>query len=66
MELRKKLDDLLAKGFFVRPSKSPLAFLLLFVEKDGSKRLCLDYRDLNVTTINNKYPLSISMCSLSN
>jgi hypothetical protein len=31
---------------------------VLFMEKkDGSKRLCVDYRALNVVTINNKYPL---------
>ena len=57
VELKKQLDDLLAKGF-IRPSKSPWAFLVLFVEKkDGSKRLCVDYRALNQVTIKNKYPL---------
>jgi hypothetical protein len=57
VELKRQLDDLLAKGF-IRPSKSPWAFLVLFVEKkDGSKRLCVDYRALNQVTIKNKYPL---------
>jgi hypothetical protein len=57
LELKKQLDDLLAKGF-IRPSKSPWAFPVLFVEKkDGSKRLCVDYRALNAVTIKNKYPL---------
>jgi hypothetical protein len=57
LELKKQLDDLLAKGF-IRPSKSPWAFPMLFVEKkDGSKRLCVDYRALNAVTIKNKYPL---------
>jgi hypothetical protein len=47
VELKRQLDDLLAKGF-IRPSKSPWAFPVLFVEKkDGSKRLCVDYRALN-------------------
>jgi hypothetical protein len=57
VELKKQLDDLLAKGF-IRPSKSPWAFPVLFVEKkDGTKRLCVDYRALNQVTIKNKYPL---------
>jgi hypothetical protein len=57
LELKKQLDDLLPKGF-IRPSKSPWAFPVLFVEKkDDSKRLCVDYRALNAVTIKNKYPL---------
>jgi hypothetical protein len=57
VELKRQLDDLLAKGF-IRPSRSPWAFPVLFVEKkDRSKRLCLDYRALNQVTINNKYSL---------
>jgi len=57
VELKRQLDDLLAKGF-IRPSKLPWAFPMLFVEKkDGTKRLCVDYRDLNRVTIKNKYPL---------
>jgi hypothetical protein len=57
LELKKQLDDLLAKGF-IRHSKSPRAYPVLFVEgKDGSKKLCVDYRALNVVTIKNKYPL---------
>jgi hypothetical protein len=57
VELKRQLDDLLNKGF-IRPSKSAWAFSVLFVEKkDGSKRLCVDYRALNQVTIKNKYPL---------
>jgi len=57
VELKKQLDDLLAKGF-IRPSMSPWAFSVLFVEKkDGTKRLCVGYRALNQVTIKNKYPL---------
>jgi hypothetical protein len=56
VELKWQLDDLLAKGF-IRPSKSPWAFPVLLVEKVGTKRLCVDYRDLNRLTIKNKYPL---------
>ncbi|WVZ70841.1 hypothetical protein U9M48_019477 [Paspalum notatum var. saurae] len=45
------------KGF-IRPSSSPWAFPVLFVDKkDGSRRMCVDYRALNDVTIKNKYPL---------
>jgi hypothetical protein len=57
VELKRQLDDLLAKGF-IRPSMSPWASPVLFVEKkDKSKRLCVDYHALNQVTIKNKYPL---------
>jgi hypothetical protein len=57
VELKRQLDDLLAKGF-IRPSRSPWASPVLFVEKkDKSKRLCVDYRALNQVTIKNKYLL---------
>ncbi|KAF5772019.1 putative nucleotidyltransferase, Ribonuclease H [Helianthus annuus] len=56
-ELRTQLDDLLAKGF-IRPSSSPWGAPILFVKKkDGSMRLCIDYRELNKVTIKNRYPL---------
>jgi hypothetical protein len=57
VELKRQLDDLLAKGF-IRPNRSPWASPVLFVEKkDKSKRLCVDYRALNQVTIKNKYLL---------
>ncbi|XP_038976501.1 uncharacterized protein LOC120107335 [Phoenix dactylifera] len=56
-ELKEQLQELLDKGFF-RPSVSPWGVLVLFVKsKDGSLRLCIDYRELNRVTIRNKYPL---------
>ena len=56
-ELKKQLEELLDKGF-IRPSVSPWEAPVLFVKKkDGSFRLCIDYRKLNRVTIKNKYPL---------
>jgi len=47
----------LRKGF-IRPSASPWGSPVLFVAKrDGTIRLCIDYRSLNEVTIKNKYPL---------
>jgi hypothetical protein len=57
VELKKQIDELSEKGY-IRPSTSPWAALVLFVEKkDGTKRMCIDYRSLNEVTIKNKYPL---------
>ena len=56
-ELKDQLEDLLDKGF-IRPSVSPWGAPVLFVKKkDGSLRLCIDYRQLNKVTVKNKYPL---------
>jgi hypothetical protein len=56
-ELKKQLKKLLEQGF-VGPSASPWGSPVLFVEKkDGTKRMCIDYRTLNSMTIKNKYPL---------
>ena len=43
---------------YIRPSTSPWGAPALFVKKkDGSLRLCIDYRRLNRVTIKNKYPM---------
>ncbi|KAG8502860.1 hypothetical protein CXB51_000695 [Gossypium anomalum] len=56
-ELKTQLQELLDKGF-IRPSTSHWGTPVLFVKKkDGSLRLCIDYRQLNKVTIKNKYPL---------
>ncbi|KAL0448590.1 UNVERIFIED_CONTAM: Retrovirus-related Pol polyprotein from transposon.6 [Sesamum latifolium] len=56
-ELKKQLEELLDKGF-IRPSILPWGAPVLFVKKkDGSMRLCVDYRQLKRITIKNKYPL---------
>jgi hypothetical protein len=56
-ELKVHLKELLEKGF-IRPSSSPWGAPMIFVpKKDGTQRLCVDYRALNEVTIKNKYPL---------
>ena len=53
------LDENLEKGF-IQPSKSPAGAPILFVKKkDGSLRLCVDYRGLNKLTVRNRYPLPL-------
>jgi hypothetical protein len=57
IELKKQIKELLEKGF-IRPSSSPWEAPAIFVEKkDGTQRMCVDYRLLNEVTIKNKYPL---------
>ncbi|KAI3819877.1 hypothetical protein L1987_13729 [Smallanthus sonchifolius] len=56
-ELASQLQELSDKGF-IRPSHSPWGAPVLFVKKkDGSFRMCIDYRKLNKLTIKNRYPL---------
>ncbi|GKF14845.1 hypothetical protein Tco_0056307 [Tanacetum coccineum] len=56
-DLSEQLKELSNKGF-IRPSSSPWGAPVLFVKKkDGSFRMCIDYRELNKQTVKNRYPL---------
>ena len=56
-ELKRQLEELTSQGY-IQPSKSPYGAPVLFVKKkDGSMRLCVDYRALNAVTVKNSYPL---------
>jgi hypothetical protein len=56
-ELKVQLEELFAKGY-IKPSKSPYGAPVLFVhKKDGTLRMCVDYRAFNKATVKNWYPL---------
>jgi hypothetical protein len=56
-ELQMQLEELLKKGYIL-PSVSPWGAPVLFVKKkDETLRLCIDFRQLNKSTIKKKYPL---------
>ena len=57
-ELQLQLEELLKKGY-ICPSVSPWGAPALFMKKkDGTLRLCIDFRQLNKVNVKNKYPLS--------
>lgn len=56
-EMVQQIRDLLSKGW-IQPSTSPWGSPILFVKKkDGSMRMCVDYRAVNKLTVKNSYPL---------
>jgi len=58
-EADRYISENLAKGF-IRPSKSPTAYPVLFqAKKDGTLRFCVDYRKLNAVTVRDSYPLPL-------
>ena len=58
--LKSYIDEMLSKGF-IRTSNLPIGAPVLFVKKkNGTLRLCVDYRALNKITVKNRYPLPLS------
>ena len=55
-KLKMQLQELLDKGY-IRPSVSPWGAPVLFVKKNGTMWMCMDYKQLNKLTVKNKYPL---------
>jgi hypothetical protein len=57
VELKEQLQELLDK-WYICPSASPWGAPIIFIpKKDGTQRMCVNYRSLNEVTIKNKYPL---------
>ena len=55
-ELKAYVEDLLHRGFITK-SRSPYSSACVVVRKDGSIRLCIDYRELNSKTIADRHPI---------
>jgi hypothetical protein len=57
VELKEHIKELLEKGFIHRTSSPWGAPMIFVLKKDGTQRLCMDYRALDEVTVKNKYPL---------
>jgi hypothetical protein len=57
--LKKFLEENLAKEFIQKSKSLAGAPILFALKKDGSLRLCVDYRGLNTVTVKNRYPLPL-------
>jgi len=65
-EVQNFVNDQLRKGY-IRPSKSPQMLPVFFVgKKDGSKRMVMDYCNLNDQIVKNNYPLPLIMDLIDN
>jgi len=65
-EVQNFVEDQLRKGY-IRPSKSPQTSPVFFVgKKDGSKRMVMDYHNLNDQTVKNNYPLPLIIDLIDN
>jgi len=62
--LRKYIEESLQKGWIRRSRSSAGAPMLFAKKKDGSLRLCVDYRGLNKITLKNRHPLPLISESL--
>jgi hypothetical protein len=58
-DLKRWLDDNLAKGF-IRPSKSSAASPILLAQKPGGGvRICVDYKGINNVMMRSRYPIPL-------
>jgi hypothetical protein len=56
-DVKAQIDDMLASGI-IKESNSPYASPLVFApKKNGGTRVCVDYRELNSSTIKDKFPI---------